>query len=35
MALAKWFSGFDEKSFAFEVLFTKCAIETLTMVIIV
>jgi len=35
MALTKWLPGFDEKSLAFEVLLAKCAIETLTVVIII
>jgi hypothetical protein len=35
MALSKWLPGFDEKSLAFEVLLAKCAIETLTVVIII
>lgn len=35
MALAKWLPGFDEKSLAFEVLLAKCAIETLTVIIII
>jgi hypothetical protein len=35
MALAERFSGFYEKSFAFEVLLAKSAIEALAMIIVV
>jgi len=35
VALAEWFSGFHEKSLAFEVLLAKSAIEALAMIIVV